>query len=83
MAIDNIQYEKEVERLQEANRVLKQQAKAIMSQSSDVSAVLRSKELDEIERALANYENALEGAKTFVAEITRYAGLTANQEIGR
>jgi hypothetical protein len=83
IAIDNIQYEKEVERLQEANRVLKQQAKEIMKQSGDVSAVLRSKELDDIERALANYEDALEKAKTFVDDVTRYAGLTANQEIGR
>ena len=54
-----------------------------MKQSGDVSAVLRSKELDDIERALANYEDALEKAKTFVDDVTRYAGLTANQEIGR
>ena len=83
VAIDNIQYEKEVERLQEANRVLKQQAKEIMSQSSDVSTVLRSKQLDDIERALANYEDALEKAKSFVDDITRCAGLTTNYEIGR
>lgn len=60
VAIDNIQYEKEVERLQEANRVLKKQAKEIMKQSGDVSALLRSKELDDIEGALINYEDALE-----------------------
>lgn len=83
VAIDNIQYEKEVERLQEANRVLKQQAKEIMSQSSDVSTVLRSKQLDDIERALANYEDALEKAKSFVDDITRCAGLTTNYEMGR
>ena len=83
VAIDNIQYEKEVERLQEANRVLKQQAKEIMSQSSDVSTVLRSKQLDDIERALANYEDALEKAKSFVDDITRCAGLITNYEMGR
>lgn len=83
VAIDNIQYEKEVERLQEANRVLKQQAKEIMSQSSDVSAVLRSKELDDIERALSNYEVALEKAKMFVDDITKCANLTTNHDTER
>lgn len=66
LALDNIQYEKEVERLQEANRVLKQQAKAIMNQSSDVADVLRSKELDDIESALLNYENALKNVEIFI-----------------
>ena len=83
VAIDNIQYEKEVERLQEANRVLKQQAKEIMLQSSDVSAVLRSKELDDIERALSYYEVALEKAKIFVDDITQCASLTANRDTER
>lgn len=83
VAIDNIQYEKEVDRLQEANRVLKQQAKEIMSQSSDVSAVLHSKEVDDIERALSNYEVALEKAKMFVVDITQCANLTTNHDTER
>ena len=32
---------------------------------------------------LVKITDALEKAKTFVDDVTRYAGLTANQEIGR
>ena len=83
VALDNIHYEKEVERLQEANKVLKQQAKKVMSQSGEVSAVLRSKDLDDIEVALTNYEDALENATALVGEITKRAGLTKSPEIDR
>jgi hypothetical protein len=59
--------EREVKRLQEANAVLKQQAKEVMQKSNNVSAVLRTEELDDIEEALIDYEIALENAKEFIA----------------
>ena len=66
VAIDNIQYEKEVERLQEANRVLKQQAKKVMQQSNDVSQILKTKDLDNIETALLEYENSLMNLNVYI-----------------
>ena len=67
LAFETASIERELKRLQEANANLKQQAKAIMYQSNSVSAVLKSKELDDIEEALIDYENALENAKEFIA----------------
>ena len=67
LAFETASIERELKRLQEANTNLKQQAKAIMCQSNSVSAVLKSKELDDIEEALIDYENALENAKEFIA----------------
>ena len=66
LAIDNARYENQVERLQEANAVLKQQAKEIMQQSNNVSAVLKAKEINAIEEALSNYDAILHEAKRFI-----------------
>ena len=50
VAINNARYENHLEVLQEANRQLKAQAKKIMQQSNDVSAVLRLKDFESIEK---------------------------------
>ena len=65
IAVNNIHYDNQVERLQEANTALKQQAKEIMQYSNDVSAALRAKEIDNIEKVLSDYEAVLEEAKSF------------------
>ena len=57
--------------MQEANSALKQQAKEVMRQSNGVSAVLKSKELDDIEEALLDYEIALENMKEYIANPVR------------
>jgi hypothetical protein len=67
IALETASMEREVKRLQEANAVLKQQAKEVMQKSNNVSAVLRTEELDDIEEALIDYEIALENAKEFIA----------------
>ena len=66
IAVNNIHYDNQVERLQEANTALKQQAKEIMQYSNDVSAALRTKEIDNIEKVLSDYEAVLDEAKSFV-----------------
>lgn len=71
MAVRNVHYENEIERLQDANNALKQQAREVMAQSSDVSAVLRTKDLDDIEQALQGYETALQDAVLVVDETMR------------
>ena len=58
----------EIEKLQEANKELKTQARNIMSLSNDVSSVLKTKQLDDIEHSLKAYETALENAETFINE---------------
>lgn len=73
LAIDNARYENQVERLHEASTALKQQAKEIMQQSNHVSSVLRTKELDSIEKTLANYDTALQNAKRFILNPSREA----------
>lgn len=71
LTVDNIRYDNEVERLQEANRKLKDQARDIMSQSKEISAVLRTRQLDAIEQTLTEYEIALENAKNLIADTTK------------
>ena len=79
MAVRNVQYENEVERLQEANKTLKQQAQAVMVRSSDVSAVLRTKDLDDIEQALQEYEAALKDAVFLVNDTVKNVLLDGSQ----
>lgn len=57
-----------IEKLQEANRQLKVQAKTVMQQSNDVSSVLKTKQLYDIEHSLKAYEIALENAEIFKNE---------------
>lgn len=81
LTVDNIRYDNEVERLQQANRKLKDQAREVMSQSKEVSAVLRTRQLDAIEQALTEYETALEAAKCVIAEKTREFSLLDCREV--
>ncbi len=68
IAISNFYHENELEKLQVANKELKTQARNIMSLSNDVSAVLKTKQLDDIEQSLKQYETALENAEIFINE---------------
>ena len=68
VAIGNAQFENHIEELQEANRQLKVQAKTVMQQSNDVSSVLKTKQLYDIEHSLKAYEIALENAEIFINE---------------
>ena len=75
--------EREVKRLQEANAVLKQQAKEVMQKSNNVSAVLRTKELDDIEEALFDYEVALDNATAFLDSPSQQLSLSYDKGYGR
>ncbi len=83
MAIGNIHYDNEIEKLQLANKSLKESARKVMNQSNDVSAILRSRQLESIEQALTEYETVLESAKSFIENTTRQLGLIAIQETSR
>ena len=80
VAIGNIHYDNEIEKLQLANKSLKESARKVMNQSNDVSAILRSRQLESIEQALTEYETVLESAKSFIENTTRQLGLIAIQE---
>ena len=80
MAVENVHHDKELDRLQQANKVLKEQAKKVMAQSEDVSAVLRQRDIDGIETALAEYEKTLENTMAFISNITKQAGLVSVPE---
>lgn len=66
IALGNVKYENQIEQLQEANKHLKQQAKEIMGDSSTMVSVLKSENVDEIERAIMNYEYHLSEARTLI-----------------
>lgn len=83
LALETASAEREVKRLQEANSALKQQAKEVMRQSNGVSAVLKSKELDDIQEALLDYEIALENAKEFIANPGRWNRAVSLQDYER
>ncbi len=68
IAISNFHHENEIEKLQEANKELKTQARNIMTLSNDVSSVLKTKQLDDIEQSLKAYETALKNAEIFINE---------------
>ncbi len=68
VAIGNAKHENHLEELQEANRQLKAQAKKVMQQSNDVSQTLKTKDFENIESALSEYEKRL---KTLSAYINR------------
>lgn len=54
-----------------------------MRQSNGVSAVLKSKELDDIQEALLDYEIALENAKEFIANLGRWNRAVSLQDYER
>ena len=80
IALETASMEREVKRLQEANTVLKQQAKEVMQKSNNVSAVLRTKELDDIEEALFDYEVALDNARYYFSDPIRNRGSLTQTE---
>ena len=66
VAIGNARFETHLEELQEANRQLKAQAKKVMQQSNDVSQTLKSKDFDNIETALHEYEYRLTSLSAYI-----------------
>ncbi len=62
LVIKNIQYEKQLEDLQKANKLLKQQSKDIINQSETTASVLKNRDLERIQNALKSYEVALNNA---------------------
>ena len=83
VAIDNIRYEKEIERLQEVNNRLKAQAKEVMKQSADVSAVLKAKDFENIEKTLREYDKTLHLATSFIQTTAHTVGLYVDTDIYR
>ena len=83
IALETASMEREVKRLQEANAILKQQAKEVMQKSNNVSAVLRTKELDDIEEALFDYEVALDNATAFLDSPSQQLSLSYDKGYGR
>ena len=83
VAIDNIRYEKEIARLQEVNNRLKAQAKEVMKQSADVSAVLKAKDFENIENTLREYDKALNLATSFIQTTAHTVGLYVDTDIYR
>ncbi len=62
VAIKNIQYEKQLEDLQQANKLLKQQAKEIINQSENMASLLKDRDVEKIQNTLKSYEVALNNA---------------------
>lgn len=68
-AVDNIFLEAEVQRLQKANNELKQLAKDIMSDSQEVSAELKTKDVVRIQEAMTAYDQELETSMNRISEV--------------
>ena len=83
VAIGNIHYDNEIEKLQEANKKLKDQARKILAHSQDVSAVLRNQDFDVLETTLFEYENSLNTAKSFVENVAKDIGLSVDEQISK
>ena len=66
MAIDTALMEREVQRLQEKNRQIKLLAKQVMSASQNISAELRSGDIEKIRTVLNEYEQQLEQTQNTV-----------------
>lgn len=66
VALGNARYENYLEELQEANKQLKAQAKKVIQQSNDVSQALKTKDLDNIETVLLEYEKNLSNITLFI-----------------
>ena len=75
VAIKNIQYEKQLEELQQANNELKQQARKAMARSSEVSKILQSKDLYGIEKALKEYDKNLSNTTQFIYNLVHTLGI--------
>ena len=66
MAIDTALMEREVQRLQEKNRQIKLLPKQVMSTSQNVSAELRSGDIEKIRAVLNEYEQQLKQTQNTV-----------------
>ena len=66
VTLGNARYENYLEELQEANKQLKAQAKKVMQQSNDVSQTLKTKDFDNIEIALHEYEYHLTSLSAYI-----------------
>lgn len=75
VAIGNARSENHIEQLQEANRRLKEQARNIMKQSEGVSAILRSKDFENIETYLKQYDIALNKAIEYIHTTAQTVGV--------
>ena len=62
VAVESASREREVKRLQEKNQQIKALAKNIVSESQTVGEHLRSKDIDNIERILSEYEQLLQNS---------------------
>ena len=69
-AVDNILLEAEVQRLQKANNELKQLAKDIMSESQEVSAELKTRDVVRIQETMESYELTLQTSINKIKYIT-------------
>ena len=78
VAIESASREREVQRLQEKNQQIKALAKNIVSESQIVGEYLRSRDVDNIEQVLNDYEQVLQEAFTFTQAIGRTFEIRAN-----
>lgn len=62
VAIESATREQEVKRLQEKNQQIKALAKTIVAESQTIGEHLRSKDIENIERILSEYEYLLQGS---------------------
>ena len=62
VAVESATREREVKRLQEKNQQIKALAKNIVSESQTVGEYLRSKDIENIERILSEYEQLLQNS---------------------
>ena len=62
VAVESASREREVKRLQEKNQQIKALAKKIVSESQTVGEYLRSKDIENIERILSEYEQLLQNS---------------------
>ena len=83
VAMDNIRYEREIERLQEVNNQLKAQAKEVMKQSADVASILKEKDFENIEHTLREYDKNLHLATSFIQATAHTVGLYVDTDIYR
>ena len=83
VAMDNIRYERDIERLQEVNNQLKAQAKEVMKQSADVASVLKEKDFENIENILREYDKNLHLATSFIQATAHTVGLYVDTDIYR
>lgn len=71
VAVGNIYHENHLERLYETNKKLKEQAREVMKHSNDVSQTLKSKDIENIETTLHEYENNLINFTAYIKQTVK------------